>query len=231
MNYLILKGIPNEEAFWIMEHVRKNKPLTEEELETMKSHGVPDWYIWSCETLKYMFPRAHAVAYVLMSIRMAWFKVYYPAEFYAAWLSSKIDDFDVLAARDGIQAVEREMKNLEQLGNQMTTKQKDHLTVYEVMYEMFSRGLQFRMPELGVSQPCDFIVEGGDVVVPYMAISGLGKAAAESLADAYDGTPFTSLDDVRQQTKLSQSNIDDLKAVGMFDGVPDTAQVSIFELF
>lgn len=231
MNYLILKGIPNEEAFWIMEHVRKNKPLTEEELETMKSHGVPDWYIWSCETLKYMFPRAHAVAYVLMSIRMAWFKVYYPAEFYAAWLSSKIDDFDVLAARDGIQAVEREMKNLEQLGNQMTTKQKDHLTVYEVMYEMFSRGLQFRMPELGVSQPCDFIVEGGDVVVPYMAISGLGKAAAESLADAYDGTPFTSLDDVRQQTKLSQSNIDDLKAVGMFQGVPDTAQVSIFELF
>ena len=141
MNYLILKGIPNEEAFWIMEHVRKNKPLTEEELETMKSHGVPDWYIWSCETLKYMFPRAHAVAYVLMSIRMAWFKVYYPAEFYAAWLSSKIDDFDVLAARDGIQAVEREMKNLEQLGNQMTAKQKDHLTVYEVMYEMFSRGL------------------------------------------------------------------------------------------
>ncbi len=230
MNYLILKGVPNEQAFWIMEHVRKNKKLTDEELATMKEHNVPDWYIWSCETLKYMFPRAHAVAYVLMSIRMAWFKVYYPAEFYAAWLSSKIDDFDILAARDGIQAVEREMAQLEQLGNQMTTKQKDHLTVYEVMYEMFSRGIEFQMPELGVSAPCDFTVKDGKVVVPYMAVSGLGKAAAESLDEAYDGTPFTSLDEVKQLTKLSQSNIDDLKAVGMFEGVPDTAQMSIFEL-
>jgi len=230
MNYLILHGLPNEDAFWIMEHVRKNKVLTEDELNEMREHNVPEWYIWSCETLKYLFPRAHAVAYVLMSIRMAWFKVHEPTAFYAAWLSSKIDDFDVLAARDGISAVEREMNKLNDLGMAMTAKQKDHLTVYEVMYEMFSRGLEFQMPELGVSDPCNFTIADGKVVVPYMAVSGLGRAAAESLDEAWDGTPFTSLDEVRQKTKLSQSNIDDLKAVGMFEGVPDTAQISIFEL-
>lgn len=229
MNFLIAKGLDNSDAFKIMEIVRKNKVLSQEQLDMMKEHGVPDWYIWSCETLKYMFPRAHAAAYVMMSIRMAWFKVNYPAAFYAAWFSSKVDNFDAESIGRGIPEIERRMDELEKLGNTATAKQKEHLTVYEVMYEMLSRGYEFTEPVLGVAQACRFSVVDGKVMLPFNAISGIGDTAAESLAEAFKERPFSTIDDVRSRTRLSGTNIDDLKRHGLFAGLPESAQMSIFD--
>ena len=230
MNFLISKGLPNSDAFKIMEIVRKNRVLSEEQLNMMKEHGVPDWYIWSCETLKYMFPRAHAAAYVMMSIRMAWFKVNYPEAFYAAWFSSKVDSFDAESIGKGIAEIERQMDEIDKLGNTATAKQKEHMTVYEVMYEMLSRGYEFAEPQLGISEACRFSVVDGRVMLPFNAINGIGDTAAISLAEAYKEKPFNTLDDVRSRTKLSASNIDDLKRHGLFAGLPDSAQVSIFDM-
>ncbi len=230
MNYLQVKGLSNGDAFRIMEDVRKNRELTEEELSLMREHGVPDWYVWSCKTLQYLFPRAHASAYVMMAIRMAWFKVYYPPFFYAAWLTTKIDDFDINCIRNGMQSVESELQKMNNI-LKPTAKEKNRITVLEVLYEFYSRGFEFSMPELGVSDPCVFTVVDGKVKIPYMAVSGVGKAAAESLDAAFrERGHFTSLDDVRQFTRLSQTNIDDLKQTGVFDGIPDTSQISIFDL-
>ena len=230
MNFLIKKGLPNGDAFKIMEIVRKNRVLSEEQLQMMKEHGVPDWYIWSCETLQYMFPRAHAAAYVMMSIRMAWFKVYYPEAFYAAWFTSKVDNFDADIIGLGIPGVEKRMDEIEKLGNTATAKQKEQLTVYEVMYEALSRGYCFAEPELGAAEPCRFRVVDGKIMLPFNAINGIGDTAAESLAAAYAEKPFNTLDDVRSRTKLTGTNVDDLKKHGLFRGIPESAQISIFDL-
>ncbi|MBR2674828.1 MAG: PolC-type DNA polymerase III [Mogibacterium sp.] len=230
MTFLISKGLDNADAFKIMEIVRKNKKLSDEQLALMKEHGVPDWYIRSCETLKYMFPRAHAAAYVMMSIRMAWFKVYYPEAFYAAWFTSKVDSFDADAAVRGIADVERRMWEIEKLGFSATGKEKEHLIVYEVMYEAMSRGFEFEEPRLGVSEPCRFSVLDGRILMPFNAISGIGDAAAESLSAAYEERNFHTIDDVRSRTRLSINNIEDLRRHGLFEGLPESAQMTIFEL-
>lgn len=232
MNYLILKGIDNSTAFKIMETVRKNRPLSDEQLALMTEHGVPDWYVWSCKTLEYLFPRAHSVAYVMMSIRMAWFKVYYPPEFYAAYFTSKVDNFDadVLIGGNPLANVEKKMAEIEELGNTATTKQKDQNTVYEMMYEMLSRGYEFAAPSLDTSRATAFHVVDGKVKLPYLAINGIGRTAAESIVEAYEDKDFFTIDDVRTRTKLSQTNIDDLKRHGMFAGLPERAQMSIFDL-
>ena len=230
MNFLISKGLPNSDAFKIMEIVRKNRQLSQEQLDMMKEHGVPDWYIWSCETLKYMFPRAHAVAYVMMSIRMAWFKVNYPEAFYAAWFTSKVDNFDAEMTGTGAHDVERRMDEIEKLGNTATAKQKEQLTVYEVMYEALSRGYGFAEPVLGTAEACRFSVVDGKIMLPFNAISGIGDTAAESLTEAYSERPFNTIDDVRSRTRLSGTNIEDLKRHGLFAGLPESAQISIFDL-
>jgi DNA polymerase-3 subunit alpha (Gram-positive type) len=196
----------------------------------MKEHGVPDWYIWSCETLKYMFPRAHAAAYVMMSIRMAWFKVNYPEAFYAAWFTSKVDNFDAEMTGKSWRDVERRMDEIEKLGNTATAKQKEQLTVYEVMYEALSRGYEFAEPVLGTAEACRFSVVDGKIMLPFNAVSGIGDTAAESLAEAYKEKAFSTLDDVRSRTKLSGTNIEDLKRHGLFAGLPESAQISIFDL-
>ncbi|MBR0374442.1 MAG: PolC-type DNA polymerase III [Mogibacterium sp.] len=230
MNFLISKGVENSTAFKIMEVVRKNKrELNEEEIAVMTEHGVPEWYIWSCNTLEYLFPRAHATAYVMMAIRMGWYKVNYPAAFYAAWFTSKLDDFDIEVAMSGLDGVIAAMKEVEELGDQATPKQKTKTIVYEVMYEMFSRGYEFAAPRLGVSHAEYFDVLDGKVLIPFAGVAGVGGQAAESIVTAYNERPFASLDDVRRFTKLSGTNIDDLKKYGVFGDIPDSAQISIFD--
>ena len=230
MLYLIKKGLDKSDAFRIMEIVRKNKVLSDDDLTMMKEHGVQDWYIKSCETLQYLFPKAHSAAYVMMSIRMAWFKVNFPEAFYAAWFTSKVDNFDAEIILKGIPTVEHKMEEIERFGNNMTTKQKDQLTVYEVMYEMFSRGFEFLEPQLGISDACKFKVHDGKIILPFNAISGIGDLAAESLIDAYNTHDFLTLDEVMDRTKLSGTNIEDLKRHGLFIGLPESAQVSFKEL-
>lgn len=230
MNYLIKKGLENSDAFHIMEFVRKNKVLSEEDLKNMRDHGVPEWYIWSCDTLKYMFPRAHAAAYVMTSLRMAWFKVNYPEAFYAAWFTSKVDDFDADIIMKTPEDVERKMDEIIAMGNEATTKIKDSLTVYEVIYEMMSRGYEFAEPVLGVAEARKFSVQDGKVMLSFNAINGIGDTAAESLVEAYKERDFSNLDDVRSRTRLSGTNIDDLKRHGLFEDLPESAQMTLFEL-
>lgn len=231
MNYLMIKGVDKSNAFKIMEAVRKNKELKQEELDIMKEHGVPDWYVESCRTLKYLFPRAHAAAYVMMALRMAWFKVYYPSAFYCAWLSTKIDNFDVNVARGGVEAAKAALSSLNSEDDDTSAAKKKELkVVYEVIYELLSRGCEFSLPELGVSDPCMFNVVDDKIKIPFMAVSGVGRSAAISLAEAYKEGPFLSIDEVQRKTKLSSTNIEDLKACGVFDELPDSAQVSIFDM-
>lgn len=230
MNYLIGKGLKNSDAFEIMEVVRKNRALSDEQVSLMKSHRVPDWYIKSCETLKYMFPRAHAAAYVMMSIRMAWFKVNHPEAFYAAWFSSKVDNFDAEIIGKGIPEVERKMDEILNLDKAATSRQKEALIVYEVMYEMLSRGYEFEEPVLSKASANRFTIHNGKLMLPFNAITGIGDTAAESLVDAFDERPFSTIDEVRSRTKLSSSNIEDLKRHGLFLDLPESAQISIFDM-
>jgi DNA polymerase-3 subunit alpha (Gram-positive type) len=230
MNYLILKGIDNAIAFQIMEDVRKNKPLTEEQLEIMKAHTVPDWYIESCKRIQYMFPRAHAVAYVMMSFRMAWFKVYYPIEFYATYFTTKIDSFNAKIILKGIDAIYDKMEEVKRMGKNATKKELDEVIIMEVAYEMYSRGFDFLPPKLGRSQALKFTIDEGKVRLPYAAISGLGQTAALSLYEENEKENFKTLEDVRVRTKLSSTNIEELKGFDVFLGIPDSAQISIFDI-
>ena len=149
--------------------------------------------------------------------------------FYAAWFSSKVDNFDAEMVGKSADDVDRRMSEIEKLGNSATAKEKEQLTVYEVMYEALSRGYEFAEPELGLSDACKFAVVDGKVMLPFNAISGIGDTAAESLAGAYKEKPFSTIDDVRSRTKLSGTNIEDLKRHGLFAGLPESAQMTIFD--
>ena len=234
MNYLILKGIENAQSFRIMEDVRKNRPLKEVDLETMKEHGVPQWYIDSCIKIQYMFPRAHAVAYTMMSFRMAWFKVYYPAQFYAAHLTSVADDFDAETVLKGKEACRSKLAELEEFlnkadKNETTTKQENAHDVLEVVYEAYARGMRFRAPELGLSRALHFTVdEDGAIVLPFVALPGIGPQAARAFADAYRQRPFDTIEDVVNRSKLNTAAVEKMKEYGVLKGLPETDQLSFF---
>ena len=229
MNYLILKGVENGHAFKIMEIVRKGKKdLSEEQVAEMKEHGVPDWYIDSCNKIKYMFPRAHAVAYTMMSFRMAWYKVYYPQEFYATYFTTKVDDFDDQTILKGKDAILQQMDLIDMKGNNATPKEKSQYTVLEVAYEMYARGYEFMAPRLDKSKALKFWVEDGKVLLPFVALDGVGATAAQSFYDAYHEKPFDTVEEVMKRTKLNKTSIQALRDYGVFDGLPETDQLSMF---
>ena len=231
MNYLILKGIENKTSFQIMEDVRKNRPLKEEQLAVMKEHGVPDWYIDSCIKIQYMFPRAHAVAYVMMSFRMAWYKVYYPVDFYATYFTSTVSNFDTDTILKGPKACLDKMEAINMKGNNATAKEKDDVMILEVAYEMYARGFEFEPPRLGASHAVKFWDYEGKVLLPYVALDGLGETAAKSFADAYDEKPFDTIEEAVNRAKLNKTAIEALRAHGIFDGLPETDQLSLSSLF
>ena len=229
MNYLILKGVDNSHAFKIMEIVRKGKKdLSEEQVAEMKEHGVPDWYIDSCNKIKYMFPRAHAVAYTMMSFRMAWYKVYYPQEFYATYFTTKVDDFDDQTILKGKDAILQQMDLIDMKGTNATPKEKSQYTVLEVAYEMYARGYEFMAPRLDKSKALKFWVEDGKVLLPFVALDGVGASAAQSFYDAYHEKPFDTVEEVMKRTKLNKTSIQALRDYGVFDGLPETDQLSMF---
>ena len=229
MNYLILKGVENGHAFKIMEIVRKGKKdLSEDQVAEMKEHGVPDWYIDSCNKIKYMFPRAHAVAYTMMSFRMAWYKVYYPQEFYATYFTTKVDDFDDQTILKGKDAILQQMDLIDMKGNNATPKEKSQYTVLEVAYEMYARGYEFMAPRLDKSKALKFWVEDGKVLLPFVALDGVGASAAQSFYDAYHEKPFDTVEEVMKRTKLNKTSIQALRDYGVFDGLPETDQLSMF---
>lgn len=228
MNYLMLKGIENKTSFQIMEDVRKNRPLKDEQLAVMKEHGVPQWYIDSCIKIQYMFPRAHAVAYVMMSFRMAWYKVYYPQEFYATHFTSVVANFNAEVALRGPEAVLEEMDNIHAKGNNATPKEKDDILVYEVIYEMYSRGFSFKPARLGKSYATKFWVEDGKVLLPFVAVAGVGETAAKSFVAAYNEKPFDTIEEAIQRGKLNKTAVEGLRNHGVFEGLPETDQLCMF---
>ena len=230
MNYLMLKGIENKTAFKIMEDVRKNRPLKEEQLTVMKEHGVPDWYIDSCIKIQYMFPRAHAVAYVMMSFRMAWYKVYYPLEFYATHFTSVVANFDAETILKGPGAVLEKMDAIADKGINASQKEKDEVLVLEVAYEMYARGYEFAPARLGKSYALKFWVEDGKVLLPFVAVEGVGDTAAKAFAEAYEEKPFDTVEEAVKRAKLNKTAVEGLRTHGVFRNLPETDQLSMFQM-
>lgn len=230
MNYLIGKGVPKKDSFDIMEKVRKGKGVTEEREQIMREHDVPDWYIESCKRIQYMFPKAHAVAYVMMSYRIAYFKVYYPPEFYATHFTTKIDFFNAEVILAGAQAVSDRMDAIGKMGKDATKKEQDEVPVYEVAYEMYARGYEFLPVQFGHSQGTKFSVENGKVRLPFRALEGMGETAATSIAAEYEKREFSSIEDLTMRTSVNSSNVETLKKYGVLEGIPDSDQMNLFDL-
>lgn len=227
MNFCILHGIENETSFKIMEETRKkNLVLTEEHKKIMLEHDIPQWYIDSCAKIKYMFPRAHAVAYVMMSFRMAWYKVHYPVEFYATYFTSVAQDFDADTILRGPDAILERMDVINGKGNEATQKEKDSVTVLEVAYEMYARGYSFLLPELGESYPLKFWEKDGKVLLPFVAFEGVGENAARAISEAWEERPFSTVEDCQVRSGVGRGVIDVLRDHGLFEGLPETDQIS-----
>ncbi len=230
MVYLLQKGLPPKSAFTIMEKVRKGKGLTEEQEALMKEHDVPDWYIESCKKIKYMFPKGHAVAYVMMAMRIAYFKVYYPKAYYTTYFSVRADDFDADLIVKGEEKIKEKMNELYAMGNNITQKDKGLLTILEICYEMYKRGIKFLKVDLYKSNATKFLIEGDSIRPPLSALQGVGKNAAKSIEEARSEGEFISKEDLRLRTKVTKTVIETLGNHGCLRGMQETNQISLFSL-
>lgn len=234
MTYLIRKGLPPNTAFKIMEIVRKGKALKEPkwpEYETlMREHDVPEWYIDSCRKIKYMFPKAHAAAYVMMAFRIAWFKVHIPLAYYAAYFTIRAKAFDAEFMIFGKEKVKAKMKEIEALGNQAAPKDKDMYDDLEIVLEMYERGFSFLPIDIYASHATKFQVEGNALRPPLNSISGMGTIAAEGLYNAAQEKPFNSLEDVKKRGKIGNSTMELLSKFDCLKGIPESDQISFFDL-
>ncbi|KAA0547900.1 PolC-type DNA polymerase III [Bacillus sp. BGMRC 2118] len=228
MVYLIYKGLEPSLAFKIMENVRKGKGLPDEWIEEMKSNNVPDWYIDSCLKIKYMFPKAHAAAYVLMAVRIAYFKVHHPILYYAAYFTVRADDFDVEAMVRGSTALKSKIEEINAKGLDASTKEKNLLTVLEIALEMCERGYSFQKVDLYRSSATDFIVEGNTLIPPFNAIPGLGTNAALNIVKARERGEFLSKEDLQQRSKISKTILEYLDSQGCLESLPEQNQLSLF---
>ncbi|WP_236026267.1 PolC-type DNA polymerase III [Alicyclobacillus suci] len=229
MVYLIYAGLEPSLAFKIMESVRKGKGLTPEMEEEMKRNNVPDWYIWSCKQIKYMFPKAHATAYVLMAVRIAYFKVHYPLEFYATYFSVRADDFDLDIMGKGYDAIRAKIEEIEAKSFQASPKEKSLLTVLEMALEMTARGFRFLPLSLYESDATKFKVvkEQNGLLPPFAALDGVGESAAKSIAEAAKEGPFLSVEDLQERSRASKTVIELLDAHGCLEGLPSSNQLSL----
>ena len=230
MLYLISCGMPEKRSFKIMEAVRKGRGLPEGAEQEMIDAGVPDWYIGSCKKIKYLFPKAHAVAYVMMAFRIAWFKVYHPLAFYAAYFyrRSQKGGFDAVLMTQGMESIKANIESIETNEN-ATDKDEDLLTTMEVVYEYYLRGFVFLPIDIYKSHATKFLVEDGKILPPFVAISGLGENAAWDLMRGREGKTFLSIEEVAAACpKVSKTHIQMLKDAGAFGSLPDTSQISLF---
>ena len=233
MIYLISCGIPEKRAFKIMESVRKGKGLPDGAEQEMIDAGVPGWYIGSCKKIKYLFPKAHAVAYVMMAFRIAWFKVNHPLAFYAAYFyrRSQKGGFDAVLMTRGMESVKANIKAISE-NEAATDKDEDLLTTLEVAYEYYLRGFEFLPIDLYKSHATKFMIVDGKLLPPFVAISGLGESAAWDLMNGREGKSFISIEEVAAACpKVSKTHIQMLKEAGAFGNLPDTSQVNLFDGF
>ena len=232
MIYLIGKGLDPELSFTIMEKVRKGKGLRPEWIEEMKAHGVPDWYVGSCQKIKYMFPKAHAAAYVMMAWRIAWFKIYQPLAYYAAFFSIRSPGFDYELMCQGPEALERNMKAIEakKESGEMQQKEEAQLKAMKVVREMYARGFQFDKIDVFKCRATKFCIVDGKLMPSLNKIDGLGDNVAAQIVDACQDGPFLSLDNFRERTKCPKTIVDKLVQLGILEGLPESNQLSIFDL-
>lgn len=228
MIYLINKGMDPLTSFKIMEDVRRGRGLKEEYEKEMREHEVPAWYIESCNKIKYMFPKAHAVAYVMMAFRIAYFKIHHPLAFYASYFTVRAPEFDAEIAIKGHDAVEGEIKRIRALGNQATQKENKLLTILEVVQEMYQRGFSFQKISLEKSSAREFLIEGEQLILPFSSLAGIGETAALNIEKEIKEKEFKSIEDFRNRTKVSKTVIDALIAHGTFGGLPENNQLSFF---
>lgn len=229
MIYLINKGVESELSFKIMESVRKGKGLTPEFEAAMKEHDVPDWYIWSCKKIKYMFPKAHAVAYVMMGFRIAWFKIHYPLAYYAAFFTIRATAFDYELMCRGKEELEKHLKLYKSNPN-LTAKEKDTIRDMKIVQEFYARGFDFLPIDLYKSEAVKFTIVGNKLLPPFSSIDGMGGIAAEALALAAKDGPFISKDDIAGRAKVSRSTLDVMGELGLLGDLPESNQLSIFDL-
>ena len=228
MVYLMHKGLDASLAFKIMEFVRKGKGLEDEWIVEMRKHDVPDWYIQSCLKIKYMFPKAHAVAYVLMAVRIAYFKVHYPIYFYAAYYSIRAADFELETMIKDSNTLRERIKEIESKGNDASPKEKNLLTVLEITLEMKERGFSMQPVDLYKSSATEFIVEGNTLIPPFNAVDGLGTNAALNIVKAREQGEFLSKEDLRERSRISKTVLEYLDQQGCLDGMEEKNQLSLF---
>ena len=234
MVYLMHKGLEPKMSFKIMEITRKGnarKLLTEEHLAAMREHGVPEWYIDSCFKIKYMFPKAHAAAYMISTLRYAWYKVHKPLEYYCAYFTVRGEDFDAESAVSGKQAVMKKMAEIElkQKNHETSATEESLYTNLQIVNEIMARGFEFLPIDIYKSDARKFLPENGKIRLPFSSLSGVGAAAAQGLADARNtGDEFISIDDFKVRSGAGQSVIDALKKAGAFGDMPDSSQISFF---
>ncbi len=231
MTYLIGMGMDSELSFTIMESVRKGKGLKQDWKEDMLAHNVPDWYIWSCEKIKYMFPKAHAAAYVMMAFRIAYFKVYYPIAYYAAFFSIRASSFNYELMCQGKDKLEYYMADYKRRKDTLTNKEIDTLKDMKVVQEMYARGFSFMKLDVYKAQANRFQIIDGQLMPSLSTIEGLGDKAADAVVEAAKDGEFLSKDDFRTRTKVSKTVIDLMADLGMLNDIPETNQLSLFDFY
>ena len=225
---LIAMGLDKKLSFTISEAVRKGKGLKPEWEETMREHQLPDWYIESCKKIKYMFPRGHAVAYTMMSYRIAWFKVHHPLEYYCVYFSNKLDSFDCSAALEGDGAICKKYRELK-ANPKRTAVEDDQMITLELMHEFCKRGFRFLPMDIYRSDVKAFTIEGDGLRPPFMALNGVGEAAAQSIADERQREPFMSQEDISIRCgKASSAVLQSLREIGALGSLPESNQLDLF---
>ncbi|MBQ3181873.1 MAG: helix-hairpin-helix domain-containing protein, partial [Clostridia bacterium] len=216
--------------FKIMEKVRKGKGLTPEDEVLMRENDVPEWYISSCKKIKYMFPKAHAAAYVTMGFRIAYFKVHYPISFYIAYFTVRATEFDADLMLRGRERVSSALIELNSLPNP-TQKEKNLVTILEVVNEMYARGISLLPVDLYKSHATKFVEENGAIRPPLNAINGVSDAVGQAIVAAREsGGPFISSEDLMRRAKVGKAIVDKLKEYNVLEEIPDTNQITFFEL-
>ncbi len=237
MVYLIHMGLEPGDAFKIMENVRKGKVAKgacdkwDGWVEDMKAHNVPDWYIWSCKLIKYMFPKAHAAAYVMMAWRIAWFKINEPLAYYAAYFSIRAKAFNYETMCMGREQLEEEMKALKAKGkHERTASEEESLSDMQLVQEMYARGLEFLPIDIYRADDINCLIIDGKLMPPFCSISGIAGAAASQIKEAAKAGKFISKEDLRIRAKIGKSTVDKLSSIGILKGLPESSQLSIFDL-
>jgi DNA polymerase III alpha chain len=229
MTYLIQMGVESSLSFTIMESVRKGKGLKPEWITAMKEQNVPDWYIWSCQKIKYMFPKAHAAAYVMMAWRIAYFKVYYPLAYYAAYFSIRAKAFSYELMCQGQEYLEKIMADYKRRYDDLSNKEKDGYGDMKIVQEMYARGFTFTPIDLYTADAKSFRIVEGKLMPSLNSIDGLGEKAAESTVEAVKDGPFLSKDDLRQRAKLSKTLIELMDELKLLGDLPESNQISLFD--